>query len=83
MDSEKNGQPGADAAGRVPVRDVLPLSWDICRPYQGQWIVFSEAQGRVIGAAETLEEASEQARSSGVGGEWHYRYVDHEDDLLV
>ncbi len=65
-----------------PLRDTLPLPTAITRLYEGKHIIYSEDEGRVIGVGDTPEEASAQARASGVGGEWHYAYADRKDEWL-
>jgi hypothetical protein len=62
------------------LRDTLPLPTEIMRLYEGKYIIYSEEEGRVIGVADTPEEAWAQAQASGVGGEWHYAYADRKDE---
>jgi hypothetical protein len=79
MSTAKNDEPAADTSRPTPVRDVLALSWRITAPYVGKHLVYSEAEQRVIGVGDTVDEAFAQAQASGVNGEWHYTYVDPAD----
>jgi hypothetical protein len=64
------------------LRDTLPVPREITRQYEGKYIICSEEEGRVIGVGETPEEASAQAKASGVNGEWHYTYSFRSDELI-
>ena len=50
------------------------LPYEVTRNFPGKHIVFSEHEQRVIGVGATLEEATAQAKASGVKGLWHYGY---------
>jgi hypothetical protein len=65
------------------IRETAVLPAEVWRQFPGKWIIYSEEQKRVIGVAETLEEASAQAQASGVGGEWHYHHALPPDEELL
>jgi hypothetical protein len=65
------------------LRDCLPLPPEITRQYPGQYIIYSEAEKRVIGAGKTEAEAFDQAEASGVKGLWHYAYAFAPDELIL
>ena len=54
----------------------------ITSQYQGKYIIYSEDERRVIGVGDTPEEASKQAKASGVDGEWHYGYAFRSDEEI-
>lgn len=62
------------------VRETLALPREITKLYEGKFIIYSEDEQRVIGVGDTAEEASAQARASGIGGEWHYAYAERSDE---
>jgi len=55
-------------AKKQKLRETNVLPAEIWRQYPGKWIIYSDDERRVIGAADTLEEASAQANASGVKG---------------
>jgi hypothetical protein len=59
-----------------------PLPAELLRQYPGQYIIYSEEEGRVIGAGSTEDEAFEQARASGVGGLWHSGYSEWSEKAM-
>lgn len=59
---------------RRTVQNIEPLPAELLRKYPRQYIIFSEDEKRVIGAAKTEEEAFDEAHASGVGGLWHVGY---------
>jgi hypothetical protein len=61
--------------------EVLPP--EITSQYPGKCIIYSEEQKRVIGVGDTWEEASDQARASGVNGLWHCAYAFRPDEEIV
>ncbi len=63
-------------------RETKVLAEEIWRQYPGKWIIYSEDEQRVLGVADTLEEASDQAHASGVGGEWHYHHAFAPDEEI-
>jgi hypothetical protein len=63
-------------------RGLEPLPYEITSLHPGKHIIFSEDEQRVIGTGETLEEANEQARKSGVKGVWHYGYGEVLGEIL-
>jgi hypothetical protein len=58
-------------------REVQVLPPEIWRRYEGQVIIYSEDEQRVIGVGQTEDEAFAQATASGVKGLWHYHYAPH------
>lgn len=70
--------------GEFPAdREINALPYSITRLYPGKQIIYSEDEQRVIGVGDTLEEAEEQAKQSGVGGLWHYGYGEPDDTDTV
>jgi hypothetical protein len=63
-------------------RDTLALPREITRLHEGKYIIYSEDEKRVIGVGDTPEEASKQAKASGVNGEWHYAYAFRSDEEI-
>jgi hypothetical protein len=56
-------------------RAVTVLAPEIWRQYEGNVIIYSEDEQRVIGVGQTEDEAFAQATASGVKGLWHYHYA--------
>jgi hypothetical protein len=56
------------------IRAVDPVPAEILRQYPEQYLIYSDDEGRVIGAGSTEDEAWAQAEASGVKHPWHFAY---------
>lgn len=76
MDHRKEASPSTEPAeevnGKISGREVRILPAEIWRQHEGKCIIYSEDEQRVIGVGDTWDQASEQAKASGVQGVWHY-----------